>query len=158
MQCGCLSLLQITGIEEWPSGSIFARFYCKHCKFSVGIEGEVQELDTLVPTPIWTDEALYQLSRLPPYLGSLVWEEVDTFATDKQQKIVTYSRFLSARNKGMVEWLPEASRRLENVPPGIRAMAKVELERTAVERGMPKVTVELMEEVKTRYFGMAGRS
>jgi hypothetical protein len=34
-------------------------------------------------------------------------------------------------------------------------MAKIELERTALDRGMPEVTVTLMEEVKTRYFGMA---
>jgi hypothetical protein len=59
----------------------------------------------------------------------------------------------------MVEWSPDAALRLDNVPPGIRAMAKIELERTALDRGMPEVTVTLMEEVKTRYFGMAvGRS
>ena len=59
----------------------------------------------------------------------------------------------------MVEWSPDAERRLANVPSGIRTMAKTELERTALDRGMPEVTVALMEEVKTRYFGMAtGRS
>jgi hypothetical protein len=46
---------------------------------------------------------------------------------------------------------------LANVPSGIRTMAKTELERTALDRGMPEVTVALMEEVKTRYFGMATR-
>lgn len=61
----------------------------------------------------------------------------------------------SARNKGMVEWSPEAEHRLNNVPSGIRAMAKIELERTALDREMPMVTVALMEEVKARYFGMA---
>jgi hypothetical protein len=72
---------------------------------------------------------------------------------------VTYSRLVTARNKGMVEWSPDAERRLANVPSGIRTMAKTELERTALDRGMTEVTVTLMEEVKTRYFGMAtGRS
>jgi len=33
-------------------------------------------------------------------------------------------------------------------------MARVELERTALDRGMAEVTVSLMEEVKARYFGM----
>jgi hypothetical protein len=36
-------------------------------------------------------------------------------------------------------------------------MAKVELERTALERGQPRVTVALMEEVKAKYFGMAAK-
>jgi hypothetical protein len=34
-------------------------------------------------------------------------------------------------------------------------MARLELERTAAERGQACVTVALMEEVKARYFGMA---
>ena len=39
----------------------------------------------------------------------------------------------------------------------VRAMARVELERTAVDRGAGRVTVALMEEVKARYFGMAAQ-
>jgi hypothetical protein len=38
-------------------------------------------------------------------------------------------------------------------------MARVELERTAIERGGdPRVTISLMEEVKARYFGMGRKS
>jgi hypothetical protein len=37
-------------------------------------------------------------------------------------------------------------------------MARVELERTAVDRGSKRVTVALMEEVKAKYFGMAARA
>jgi hypothetical protein len=32
-------------------------------------------------------------------------------------------------------------------------MARIELERTAMERGQAEVTVALMDEVKARYFG-----
>ena len=107
----------------------------------------------------WSDEAQYHLSRLPPYLEVLVRDEVETFCGDRHYGIVTHSRMVTARNKGQVEWSPDAERRLANVPSGIRTMAKTELERTALDRGMPEVTVALMEEVKTRYFGMAtGRS
>ena len=155
MQCGCQYSLRIVAIEELPSDSVFARYHCDQCGFSLGIEGSAKELDPLVPYIMWTDEALYQASRLPPYLVPLVSEEVETFASLRQQKVVSFSRVESARNKGMVEWSPEAERRLANVPSGIRAMAKTELERTALDRGMPAVTVALMEEVKARYFGMA---
>jgi hypothetical protein len=159
VQCGCQDPLQVAEIEELSSDALFVRFYCDHCGFSVGVEGSVKELDLLVPRMRWTDEALYQMSRLPPYLATLVRDEVETFANTQQQRILTFSRVSTARNKGMVEWSPDAECRLDNVPSGIRAMAKIELERTALDRGMPAVTVALMEEVKTRYFGMAaGRS
>jgi hypothetical protein len=151
--------MQVVDIEELPSDSLFVRFRCDHCGFSLGAEGNAEELDPIVPTLMWTDEALYQLGRLPPYLAALVRDEVETFANVQQQRVLTFSRVCTARNKGMVEWSPDAERRLDNVPSGIRAMAKTELERTALDRGLPAVTVALMEEVKARYFGMAaGRS
>jgi hypothetical protein len=159
VQCGCQHSLQEADIEELSSDSLFVRFHCDHCGFSLGAEGNAKELDLLVPQMMWTDEALYQLSRLPPYLATLVRDEVETFANVQRQRVLTFSRVCTARHKGMVEWSPDAERRLDNVPSGIRAMAKIELERTALDRGMPVVTVALMEEVKTRYFGMAaGRS
>lgn len=155
MQCGCRSPLQVIEIEECPSELVFAKFRCDRCGFLIGIEGAAKELDSLVPQLTWTDEAWYQLTRLPPYLAPLVLEEVEAFASVRQQRVVTSSGMASARNKGRVEWSPEAEHRLNNVPSGIRAMAKIELERTALDREMPMVTVALMEEVKTRYFGMA---
>jgi hypothetical protein len=159
VQCGCQYPLQVAAVEEVSSDSVLVKFHCDHCGFAVGVEGDVNELDPLVPRMIWTDEALYQIGRLPPYLAPLVRDEVETFANGQRQRILTFSRVGTARNKGMVEWSPDAVRRLNNVPSGILAMAKTELERTALDRGMPAVTVALMEEVKTRYFGMgAGRS
>lgn len=155
MQCGCHYSLRITDIEEWPADSVFAKFHCDRCGFSLGAEGSAKELDSMVPHTLWSDEALYQLSRHPPYLLPLVREEVEEFASIRGQRVVTFARVGSARNKGMVEWSPDAERRINNVPSGIRAMARIELERTALDRGMPAVTVALMEEVKARYFGMA---
>jgi hypothetical protein len=159
VQCDNQHPLQVADIEELSTDALLMRCFCDLCGYSFGVEGKASELDLLVPGIMWTDEALYHLSRLPPYLSQLVCEEVEAFASVKHQRIVTFSRFGSARNKGMVSWDPDAERRLDNVPSGIRAMARTELERTALDRGMPSVTVELMEEVKTRYFGMAaGRS
>jgi hypothetical protein len=36
-------------------------------------------------------------------------------------------------------------------------MARIELERTAAERGASRVTVALMEDVKAKYFGMGSK-
>ena len=159
MQCGCQQPFRVEEIEELASDEVFARFHCDACEWAVGAEGPLKEIDPLVPPNTWSDEARYHLSRLPPYLAPLVRDEVEAFARDQHYQIMTFSRMVAARNKGMVEWSPDAERRLANVPSGIRTMAKTELERTALDRGMPEVTVALMEEVKTRYFGMAtGRS
>ncbi len=159
LQCDCQQPLNFSDIEEVEQGNVFARFRCAACGWTVGVEGAPKELDPLVPPSTWSDEATYHLSRLPPYLGLLVKDEVETFARAQQFRLLTYPRLVAARNKGMVDWSPNAEQRLANVPSGIRAMAKVELERTALDRGMQEVTVTLMEEVKARYFGMAtGRS
>ena len=155
MQCRCHQPFCVKAIEELESDEVLATFHCEICSWGVGAEGRLKELDPLVPVIMWTDEASYHLSRLPPYLAPLVRDEVETFAQDQQYQIVTHARMVTARNKGMVEWSADAERRLANVPSGIRAMAKTELERTALDRGMSEVTVTLMEEVKTRYFGMA---
>ena len=157
MQCECQEELCLEKIEELEADEVFARFYCKNCGWAVGVEGSIKDIDPLVPSITWSDEAYYHLSRLPPYVASLVSQEAEAFARDQGYQMMTYSRLVAARNKGMVEWSAAAERRLTNVPSGIRTMAKTELERTALDRGMREVTVALMEEVKTRYFGMASR-
>ena len=159
MQCECQQRFRLRDVEELESDKVFLRFHCGACGWEIGAEGKPNEVDPLVTSIAWSDEASYHLSRLPPYLATLVRHEVEVFAGQEHYQILTYARLVAARNKGMVEWSPEAERRLANVPSGIRTMAKTELERTALDRGMSEVTVALMEEVKTRYFGMAaGRS
>jgi len=155
VQCECEQPFRVEEIEELGSEEVFARFHCDACGWAVGAEGLLKEIDPLVSSITWSDEARYHLSRLPPYLAPLVRDEVEVIAQDQHYQIMTHSRLVAARNKGMVEWSPDAERRLANVPSGIRTMAKIELERTALDRGMSEVTVALMEEVKTRYFGMA---
>jgi hypothetical protein len=83
--------------------------------------------------------------------------DVEQYACSKDQRVITLAILEQARRGGSVNWSPEAERRLANVPPAVRAMARIELERTAMERGHAEVTITLMEEVKARYFGMGGK-
>ena len=69
-------------------------------------------------------------------------------------KLITLGILTQSKNRGAINWSPDAQRRLQNVPAAVQAMAQIELERTAIDRGMSEVTVGLMEEVKARYFGM----
>ncbi|HMU53614.1 MAG TPA: PCP reductase family protein [Nitrospira sp.] len=103
---------------------------------------------------MWTDEALHRLERMPPYLAALVRDDVEQCLRVGNERVVTYDRLLGPLSGERIEWEPDAERRLDNVPSAVRAMAKIELERTAAERGTNRITVALMEEVKSRYFGM----
>ncbi len=106
---------------------------------------------------MWTDEAQHCLDRLPPYVEPLVREEVESYAGQKNINLISTGMMTEARNQGTVSWHPDAESRLSRVPAPVRAMARVELERTALDRGMSEVTVTLMEEIKARYFGMAAK-
>ncbi len=150
------------GVEERlgenTSDSWFVRTACMGCGLRVGVEGPPDQAVALVDRVIWSDDARHVLDRMPPYMGLLYKEEVEAYATSKDQRVVTWALLAQARQGEAVAWDAEAERRLDNVPAAVRAMARVELERTAAERGVSRVTVSLMEEVKARYFGLSASS
>jgi Proto-chlorophyllide reductase 57 kD subunit len=94
---------------------------------------------------------------MPPYLVPLVRSEVEQAVRVTGERVITYDTLLRPRTGERIEWDPEAERRLERVPAPVRAMARIELERTAADRGETRITVALMEEVKARYFGMGAQ-
>ena len=158
IRCCCGQILKIQDIEEGDGALPFVRFSCPGCRYVVGAEGTIHEVSELLPGIEWTDEARYTLQRMPPYVETLVRREVENYAEEKRVRLITSSFMIEAQHGGAVAWEPEAERRLSRVPAPVRAMARVELERTALDRGLPEVSVELMEEVKARYFGMAAPS
>jgi hypothetical protein len=152
--------MQTDGVEERmnaPRPAWFVRFECCGCRWKVGIEAPVGDAVNLVDRLMWTDEARHVLDRLPPYVAPLVRRQTEDYARTTGQRVITFGVLAQARHGGAVVWEPEAERRLDNVPGPVRAMARVELERTALERGLARVTVALMEEVRAQYFGMAAK-
>jgi hypothetical protein len=147
------------GIDERTDSadqnSWFVRFECRGCGLRVGVDVSVVEADALVDRVMWTDDARHCLDRVPPYAAALIQERVESYARTYRHRVITYDLFLQAKIGQSIAWDAEAERRLNNVPHPVRAMARVELERTAAERGQARVSVALMEEVKARYFGMA---
>jgi len=137
------------GTAEW-----MVRLECRRCTIHVGAVGKPDQAVKLVDRFMWSDEARHALDRLPPYVQSLVKPEAEIFARSRQQRVMTFALLGQARNGAEVAWDTEAERRLEKVPAPVRAMARQELERTALDKGQSQVTVALMEEVKGRYFGM----
>ncbi|MBS0182214.1 MAG: PCP reductase family protein [Nitrospira sp.] len=146
------------GIEERDGerGALqwFIRSECKGCGLKVGVDVPEGQTQGLVDRLMWTDEALHRLDRMPPYIATLVEKDVEQDVRQRGSSVVTYDTVLCPRIGERIEWAPEAERRLERVPAPVRAMARIELERTAADRGLSRITVSLMEEVKAKYFGM----
>ena len=155
MQCACGADFRCEALEEWEEGLVFLRYRCERCGFGVGIETDRRNAGRFFGGPVWTDEARHRLERLPPYVEPLVRQEVEDYAGRQGLTVLSTDLMTEAGNHGMVSWHPDATRRLSRIPGPVRAMARVELERTAQDRGLSEVTVELMEEIKARYFGMA---
>ena len=154
MQCGCGHQWELTKVEEMEDATCLGIGECPTCRIRFGVEGSTKEIAPLLVNTMWTDEAAHLLERMPPYVAPLVKEEVEEYACTKGARLITLTLFTESKNRGAIYWSPEAERRLERVPAAVQAMARIELERTAIERGMSEVTVALMEEVKARYFGM----
>ncbi|RMH38302.1 MAG: hypothetical protein D6690_00480 [Nitrospirae bacterium] len=157
IQCHCGSILTIDEIQETETSLLWSQVACEPCHLRIGIEGTAEELSCLVSPFVWSDEARYELERLPPYVAPLVREDVEAYARTIGRHLVTWALWGEARSRGTVVWTPEAERRLNNVPQAVRAMAKLELERAALDRGLSEVTVSLMEEIKARYFGLGAK-
>ncbi len=159
--CGCGGWMHTEGVEERLSGdgqpTWFVRTECRPCRWLVGIDIPAGQVDGFVDRLMWSDDAKHRLDRVPPYAVPLLRELVEGFAKARQQRVITYDLIDQAQTGEVVAWDPDAEQRLANVPAPVRAMARVELERTAVDRGARVVTVALMEEVKARYFGMAAQ-
>jgi hypothetical protein len=135
----------------------FVRSECRGCNWLVGVEVPVGEADEFVDRLMWSDDARHRLDRVPPYAAPFLRDLAEGFARARQQRVITYDLIDQAKTGDVVSWEPDAERRLANVPAPVRTMARIELERTAVDRGLGRVTVALMEEVKARYFGMAAQ-
>ncbi len=159
LTCGCGRWMHTEGIEERAYGDgmpqWFIRTECRGCGLKVGVDVPAGQPDGLVDRIMWTDDAVHRLDRMPPYLALLVRNEIEQDIRVRGERVVTYDIMLRPRTGELIEWDAEAERRLDRVPAPVRAMARIELERTAADRGATRITVALMEEVKARYFGMA---
>ena len=140
------------GTPQWV-----IRSECRGCGLQVGVDVPAGQPGGLVDRVMWTDDAIHRLDRMPPYLAPLVRGEVEQDVRVRGERVITYDTLLRPRTGERIEWDLDAERRLDRVPAPVRAMARIELERTAADRGERRITVALMEEVKARYFGMGAQ-
>jgi hypothetical protein len=149
--------MEAKALEEESPLSYRLRLGCTACANWVTASGRLEEIAPLVERSLWSNEARHELERLPPYIESLVRQEVESHAAQEGRFLITVALFQEARLRGKVSWSSAAKDRLANVPAPIRSMAKVEIERMAVEQGLSEVTEALMDEAKAKFLGMRGR-
>ncbi len=98
MTCGCGQSLVLEEVVELDDALSFGKWVCSACHIHIGGEGNESDVSSLVLSRAWTDEARYQLERLPPYIEPLVRQEVEDYADQKKINVVSnqvqISRFL----------------------------------------------------------------
>ena len=69
--CGCGGWMHTEGVEERLSregdATWFVRSECRPCRWIVGVDVPVGQVDGLVDRLMWTDDARHRLDRVPPY-------------------------------------------------------------------------------------------
>lgn len=154
--CCCGAPMEARSLEEESPLCYHLRLGCTVCANWMTVSGRLEEITPWVATTLWSNAARHELERLPPYVAPLVQEEVEAYAGKTQRTVITLALYREARNRGKVGWTPAAEGRLANIPSPIRSMAKVEIERLAIERGLSEVTEGLMDEAKAKFLGMRG--
>ena len=154
--CCCGAAMQAEALEEVSPLLYHVRLACTACANWVRVSGRLEHIEPIVTSLLWSNEAYYEIDRLPPYIGLLVKQETENYAQKEGRRAITLAIFREARNRGKVSWTPTAEGRLEKVPALIRSMAKVEIERMAIDRGLCEVTENLMDEARAKFLGMRG--
>lgn len=146
--------MRVGKVEELSPLLYDLRLGCEECANWLTLSGRLEEVETWIPETLWTAEARQDLDRLPPHISPLVEAEVEAHASHEGRRLITVARVQEARQRGRVSWTPVAQARLANIPATVRSMAKVEIERMAIERGLSEVTEQLMQEAKVKFLGM----
>ena len=149
--------MEAKALEEESPLSYHLQLCCAKCANWVTVSGRLEDITPFVQQTVWSNEARHELDRLPPYIESLVREEVESYAAKEGRALITVALFQEARLRGKVSWSPAAKDRLANIPAPIRSMAKVEIERMAIEQGLSEITEVLMDDAKAKFLGMRGR-
>lgn len=134
-------------------------FVCPDCRHEVTIAGPAAQAETmfdLAARPVWTNQARHRLDRIPPFAWPAVQEEAEGYAKTVGRRLISSGLMDEAKFSGTMPWTPEAEQRLQNVPEAVRAMARVEIERMARERGATTVTEAMMDEAKGKFLGFRG--
>ena len=100
----------------------------------------------------WSPEALERMEKIPDFVRPMVKSGIEAFAQKNGYQVVTPKVIEESKNdQDGFEWTPGASQKLENIPAFIRPLAKKEIERIAMEKGVTRISEEVLEEAKVKF-------
>lgn len=124
------------------------------CPFSTMV-AQMKAGTTAPVEPVWSPEAQERLNKIPSFMRPMVQMGIESYAKKFGVASITPEVMDASKSEaGDIEWAPEATRRLDNIPAFIRPMARKEIERIAREKGMSKITEAMMDQAKEKFMGM----
>ncbi len=119
------------------------------CPFSSMLAGMKEGVVSKVT---WSPEALERMEKIPDFVRPMVKSGIEAYAQKQGYQVITPKVVDESKNdQAGFEWTPGATQKLENIPGFVRPLAKKEIERMAMEKGVSKISEELIDEVKNRF-------
>lgn len=119
------------------------------CPFSSMIAGMKEGAVSKVT---WSPEGLERMEKIPDFVRPMIKGGIEAFAQKKGYQVITPKVIEESKNdQDGIEWTPGASQKLENIPAFVRPLAKKEIERMAAEKGLTKISEEVIEDAKVKF-------
>jgi hypothetical protein len=119
------------------------------CPFSSMLAGMKEGV---VSKATWSPEALERMEKIPDFVRPMVKSGIEAYAQKQGYQVITSKVVEESKNdQAGFEWTPGAAQKLENIPGFVRPLAKKEIERMAMEKGVTKISEDLIDEVKNRF-------
>jgi hypothetical protein len=119
------------------------------CPFSSMIAGMKEGVVSKVT---WSPEGLERMEKIPDFVRPMIKGGIEAFAQKRGYLVITPKVIEESKNdQDGIEWTPGASQKLENIPAFVRPLAKKEIERMAAEKGLTKISEEVIEDAKVKF-------
>jgi hypothetical protein len=119
------------------------------CPFSSMIAGMKEGVVSKVT---WSPEGLERMEKIPDFVRPMIKGGIEAFAQKRGYQVITPKVIEESKNdQDGIEWTPGASQKLENIPAFVRPLAKKEIERMAAEKGLTKISEEVIDEAKVKF-------
>jgi DNA-directed RNA polymerase subunit RPC12/RpoP len=119
------------------------------CPFSSMLAGMKEGMVSKVT---WSPEALERMEKIPDFVRPMVKSGIEAYAQKQGYQVITPKVVDESKSdQGGFEWTAGATQKLENIPGFVRPLAKKEIERMALEKGITKISEDLIDEVKSKF-------
>src|SRR5437588_11964014 len=102
--CCCGGAMRAEALEEVSPLLYHLRLACIRCANWTRISGRLEEVAPMVTGTVWSNDARYEVDRLPPYLAPMVRQETEYYAVKEGRCLSTLALVREARTRGKGAW------------------------------------------------------